>query len=458
MKRNAGAMAGNSITEGSIWKSLLAFFFPIMLGTVLQQLYNTVDAMIVGQVVGKQGLAAVGGTTGALINLMVGFFVGLASGAAVIISQYWGAKEHQRVEEAVHTSMALALVGSVVLMVFGILSAPTLLKWMNTPDDVMGMAELYMRIYMCGMIPSMVYNIGAGILRAVGDSKRPLYFLLAACAVNVALDIVLVVWLKLGVAGAALATILSQLASAVLVVISLVRTKESYHLEFRKIGFQKHVLRQVIRIGLPAGAQSVMYSLSNAVIQASVNSFGTDILAAWTAFGKLDGIFWAMVNAFGVAITTFVGQNYGAGKIDRMRKGINACLLLTAGATVVFSAALYFFAAPLYQLFSNDSAVVEQGVYIMHLLAPTFITYIFIEVYSGALRGAGDAVMPTLMTLLGVCVLRVIWVMGITPMHNDVGFMLLSYPITWTVTSLAFLVYYHKGTWLKKRMAARADL
>ena len=449
-KRHRDPRPANSITEGVIWQQLLLFFFPILLGTFFQQLYNTADAIIVGKFVGKEALAAVGGATGNLINLIVGFFVGLSSGATVIISQFFGGRRDEDVSKAVHTAAAMALAGGLGLTVLGVVLSPTLLRWMGTPEEVMGHAVTYIRIYFAGMIPNLIYNIGSGVLRAVGDSRRPLLFLICACMVNILLDVVLVVGLEMGVAGAALATILSQGVSAVLVVITLMRSNYAYRLDVRKIRFHMDLLGRIIHIGLPAGLQSVMYSLSNVIIQASVNGFGTDILAAWTAYGKLDGLFWMTVNAFGVSITTFVGQNFGARQYDRVKKSVRVCLGMCALATVVISILLLLFGGTLYHMFSDDAEVVRLGMEILRLLVPTYLTYICIEVLSGAVRGAGDSVIPTLITLGGVCLLRVVWVMGIAPAYGSLKMVLLSYPITWTLTSVLFIVYYLRGGWLKR--------
>ena len=442
---------GYGITEGVIWKQLLRFFFPILLGTFFQQLYNTADAIIVGKFVGKEALAAVGGGTGTLINLIVGFFVGLAGGATVILSQYYGARDHQQANRTVHTAIALSLAGGLILMTFGLLASPTILRWMSTPEDVIGLAVIYTRIYFCGMIPSLIYNIGSGILRAVGDSRRPLYFLIVSCMANIVLDVVLVLGLEMGVAGAALATVLSQLCSAVLVILTLVRSPHPLHLSARQIRLHRTLLRRVVRIGLPAGLQSVMYSLSNLVIQAAINGFGTTSMAAYTAYSKMDGLFWMTINAFGVSITTFVGMNFGAGRMDRVRKSIRVCLLMAAGGTIALSGLLLLLGRPLFHLFTDEQTVIAQGLIIQRFLVPTFITYVCIEVFSGALRGAGESFVPMVMTLLGVCVLRVLWVKLIAPLRGDsILFMLACYPISWTLTSILFVIYYLAGKWIKR--------
>lgn len=441
-KRESSISLQNQITEGVIWKQLLLFFFPILFGTFFQQLYNTVDAIIVGRFVGKEGLAAVGGSAAMIINLLVGFFIGLSSGATVIISQFYGARQKAKVSQAVHTAVAFSIAGGLVIMAVGLISAPAALKAMGTPAETMDDSILYLRIYFLGLIGNLLYNMGAGILRAIGDSKRPLYFLIAGCMTNIILDIVLVLFCKMGVAGAAWATILSQLVSAVLVIVTLIKTDDMYRLSFRQIRIHPDMLVRIIQIGLPAGLQSVMYSASNIIIQANVNALGTDIVAAWTAYGKIDIIYWTIINAFGISITTFVGQNFGAGKFDRVYKGIRVCLAISAGATIFLSVILYSFGQYIYLLFTTDAAVIEKGVEILHFLVPTLITYVCIEILSGALRGIGDCWIPMIMTALGVCLLRAVWIVVAVPLYPDIKTICFSYPLTWTVTSVLFLIYF----------------
>ncbi len=450
-KKQRTVSDGYGITEGVIWKQLLSFFFPILLGTFFQQLYNTADAIIVGKFVGKEALAAVGGGTGTLINLIVGFFVGLSSGATVILSQFYGARNHKQASRTVHTAVALAVVGGLLLMTVGMLASPVILRWMSTPADVLGLAVIYTRIYFCGMVPSMIYNIGSGVLRAVGDSRRPLFFLIASCMTNIVLDVVLVVGLEMGVAGAALATILSQAVSAALVIVTLLRSPHPLRLDVKQVRLHGDLLGKVVRIGLPAGLQSVMYSLSNLVIQAAINGFGTNLMAGYTAYSKMDGLFWMTINAFGVAITTFVGMNFGAGRFDRVKKSIRVCLLMAAGGTLALSGMLLLLGRPLLHLFTDENVVIQHGLMVQRFLVPTFITYVCIEVFSGALRGAGDSFVPMVMTLLGVCVLRVIWVKLIAPVRADSFlFMLACYPISWVLTSALFVAYYLAGGWIKR--------
>lgn len=448
----------NGITEGVIWQQLLIFFFPILFGTFFQQLYNTADAMIVGKFVGKEALSAVGGTTGHLINLMVGFFVGLSSGASVVVSQYYGARQNEQVKKAVHTSFCLALIGGVFLLVVGEAIAPAAIVAMGAPEEIRAYSVIYLRIYFLGVIGNLIYNMGAAILRAVGDSKRPLYFLIACCIANIALDILFVVVLKMEVAGAAFATILSQLLSAVLVMATLMRTKESFRFELRFLKVDRLMLRKVIKIGLPAGLQSVMYSISNVVIQANVNSFGTNTIAAWAVYGKVDGLFWMTMDAMGIAITTFAGQNFGAGKIDRLKKGNYVGLAMTTILTAILGGSIMAFGYPLSSLFTSDAEVLAESVRIILYVTPFWFCYVCVNVYSCTLRGIGDAFVPMLLICFGTCGLRVLWIFAAGAVHPGLYTTLTSYPLSWTITSIAFLIYYYRFSGMKKldKMVRRA--
>lgn len=442
----------SEITTGVIWKQLLLFFFPILLGTFFQQLYNTADAMIVGNFVGKEALAAVGGTTNVLISFLINMFVGLSSGATVIIAQYYGAQRMEDLEHAVHTSIALALASGAAITVIGLLAAPWALRAMGTPEEIIDYALTYIRIYFTGTIASCVYNMGAGILRAVGDSKRPLYFLVVACLVNIVLDLIFVIVFRWAVMGVAVATVLSQVVSAVLVGFALVRTNRMYKVTIRKIKFHARILREIVQVGIPAGIQSDMYTISNILIQSCINSFGTNTIAAWTAYGKIDGFFWMIIGAYGLSITTFSGQNFGAQKYDRIRKGTRQCLLMAFCTTAVISVAFVLFSSPLLHLFTSDPDVLAEGVRVMRMLTPFYATYICIEVLSGTIRGSGDSLIPTLMTCGGVCVLRVVWILFILPLRPEFLTVVISYPITWVITSLLFVIYYLHGGWLRRRI------
>lgn len=445
-----GAVQDNKIVQGSIFGQLLLFFFPILFGTFFQQLYNTADAVVVGRFVGKEALAAVGGGTGTLINLLVGFFVGLSSGATVVISQYYGAGKADKVHWAVHTSVAFSVIAGIAMTVLGIAGAHPALLAMKTPPDVMGHSMVYLRIYFVGMVANLLYNMGAGILRAIGDSRRPLYFLIASVFTNIALDLLFVAVFKMGVAGAALATIMSQLLSAVLVMNTLMRTREMYRLQLPQLRIDRKMLRRIVRIGLPAGMQSIMYNASNVIIQTGVNTLGTDPVTAWTTYSKVDGLFWMMISALGISVTTFVGQNYGAGRLDRVRKGAGACMGIGVVLTVTVGTALYFGGRFLVELFTGDAAVRQISMDLLHFMVPTFITYIAIEILSGTLRGVGDAWMPLLITGVGICGIRVVWIIVALPLRPDIITAAFSYPMTWTITSIAFVIYYYGFSQLRR--------
>ena len=443
----------NQITEGPILRPLLAFFFPILLGTFFQQLYNTVDAIIVGNYVGTAALGAVGGSTAIIINFLVNLFVGISSGATVVIAQHYGAQQGEDVYESVHTAVALALAAGGVITIAGILLSGPALRLMDTPEDVMDYAVVYLRVYFCGTVASFVYNMGASILRAVGDTKHPLYFLMAACLTNIVLDLFFVAVLGLGVFGAALATVISQVVSAVLVAISLLRPGNVYSVVPREVRFHREKLVGILRIGLPAGIQSNMYTVSNMVLQSRMNLFGTVTVAAYTAFEKIDGFYWMISSAFGVSITTFVSQNFGARKYQRLRQGVRVCLALTAGVSLAISLLFCLGAPVLLRMFSPDGQVIALGTHMMWYISPFYILFVCIEIFSGTARGAGDALKPMLLTCGGVCVLRVAWVVVVLSHYPAVETILVSYPISWGITSLLYLIYYFRGNWLRRGIA-----
>lgn len=435
-------------TNGVIWQRLLALFFPLWFGTLFQQLYNTVDTMVVGRFVGKQALAAVG-CTATIISLTVGIFAGVASGAVVIIARYFGAKRDDFVRTEVHTAMLLSLIIGAVFTLLGYAAAPWLLRLMDTTPDTIADATLYLQVYFLGMIPNVVYNMGTGVLRAVGDTKKPLYFLIAASVCNIVLDLLLVVGLDMRVLGAALATVISQLLSAVLVVACLLRAKgEPYQLAPRELRINRASLQHILAMGVPAALQSMTYSCSNILIQAVINSFGADTVAAWSAYSKIDVLFWLFMNSMGLAVTTYVSQNYGAGKFDRLKEGVRLSIKLSMGFTAILSVFMLLLARPLLSIFITEQVVLDIGLDIMRFLVPCYITYVLVEILAGAVRGAGKALVPTLITVFGVCGLRLLWVFAAVPTHCTMMMVILSYPITWVVTSLALTIYYFKGRWL----------
>ena len=432
----------NQITEGVIWKQLLIFFFPIVIGTFFQQVYNTADSIVVGRFVGKEALAAVSGSVNQIVTLIVEVFVGLTSGASVIIAQFYGAKDHKNLNRTLHTAYAFAIVTGAIVGLIGFWITEKVLIAMKTPSELMADSVIYLHIYFCGMIFNIVYNMGASILRAVGDSRRPLYVLIMTCVLNIFFDIMLVVFLKMGVMGVAIATVSCQGISACMVTWILIKGNSLFRLKIREIRFYMASLQSVLRIGIPAALEATMYTIANLIIQIFVNGLGTDTVAAWGTFAKIDAIYWMVVNSFGIAITTFVGQNYGAGKMDRVHKGVRTCMGITAGATVLLSVILYNYASICYQLFTTDAQVVVIGEQILHFLVPTYFTYIAIEILSGTLRGIGDSWLPMIICCLGICALRVVWILTAVPLKNDILTIVFSYPLTWTVTSIAFIVYY----------------
>lgn len=432
----------NQITEGVIWRQLLIFFFPIVIGTLFQQLYNTVDAVIVGRFVGKQALASVGGSAAVLSNLIIGFFTGLSAGATVIISQHYGARNTRSLHESLHTAYAFSIIASIVIAVLGWFLTPWLLTVMNTPADVLTDSVLYLRIYFLGMISVLIFNMGSGVMRAIGDSRRPLYYLIICCLLNIVLDIIMVLVFHLGIAGVAAATVISQSVSGVLVTRALMRSYDLLKLIPASIRIAPSMLRAELRIGFPSGLQSCMYGITNIIIQATVNGFGTDPAAAWAAYGKLDAIFWTVCGAFGIAITTFSGQNYGARRYDRIFRSVRICLAMSLGVCGTLLVFLMVFCRPLYHIFTTDINVVKIGVYMLRYITPSYIVFVFIEILSGALRGIGDVLFPTLITLGGVCFVRLPWILLVVPRHHELSTILVSYPMSWVATAVLLIIYY----------------
>ena len=445
-------LAATQITEGVIWKQLLNFFFPILLGTFFQQMYNTVDTIIVGRYVGTQALAAVGATA-ALINLINGFFIGLSTGATVLVSQFYGADNRPGARDALHTGMALSGVLGILTTFVGVFFSPAILRLMNTPGNCMVDAQNYVRIYFCGAIASMIYNMGSGILRAMGDSRRPLIFLIVACFVNIVMDLVCVVSLNMGVAGAAIATVGSQVVSAVLVVLVLLRLPEDYRLRFRQLGMDKGLLQRILYVGIPAGLQFITFDLANVLIQSGINSFGDVTVAAWTAYVKTDALTWQVSGAFGVSITTFVGQNFGAQKYSRIRKSVWVCMGMSVSLIAALSAIVIFFRSFILGIYTTDPEVIRVGAYVMLWIVPFNAIFMPVEVFAGAMRGTGYSIMPTVITCTCVCLFRIVWVFTAVKRWHQIEMLALAYPISWVLCSAVFTIAYFRGTWLHKRIA-----
>ena len=442
--------ARQQITEGVIWKQLLIFFFPILMGTFFQQMYNTVDTIIVGRLVGTEALAAVG-ATGPLVSMVNGFFIGVSSGATVVLSQAYGAGDRKGVSDSIHTGVALSLVLGVMLTAIGICLGGRVMGWMGTPENCMADATTYLRIYFAGSIGTVVYNMGAGILRAMGDSKRPMLFLMVTCILNVVLDLLFVAVLHMGVAGAALATVLSQMISAVLPIVVLLRQKED-RLELRKLRIERSLLGRILRIGIPAGLQFVTFDFSNVLIQSGINSFGDTTMAAWTAYGKTDALVWMISGAFGVSITTFVGQNFGAQKYSRIRQGAWTCLALSIAMVGALNVTLLLFRTQILGIYTDNPEVIAVGSMVMLSIMPYEFLFMPIEVFAGTMRGVGNSLMPTLITGSCVCLFRVVWLMTAVRHWHSLKTLTLSYPLSWALAAAVFLVVYFKGNWLRRRI------
>ena len=435
----------NELIEGPIVKKLVLFFLPIAAGTLLQQLYNAVDAFVVGKFVGTAALAAVGGSPAILSNLIIGFFVALTGGAAVVIAQLFGAQEYERVTRAMGISYGLCALLGVAVGALVCWFSPELLRLLKTPADTFDQALLYQRIYFLGALFLLLFNMGSGILRSIGDSKFPFLCLFVGCGLNIVLDVAFVILFSWGVAGVAFATVIAQAVSALLVTIKLLTLKGPTRLRFRGLRMDWSLLRRMLRIGIPSGVQSSMYGLSNLLLQVGVNSLGTVVVASWAMSGKVDGAFWAITSAFGTALTTFVGQNYGAGRIDRIRDCAKKSLLLLGGITLSLSAVLLLLARPLLHLLTDDPAVIDTTWYIITLFVPFYIIWVPIEIFPGVLRGVGDVLTPSLILAGGICGIRILWLYTAFRLSPVLLTLCLCYPLSWLITDIAVYLYFRRS-------------
>lgn len=435
------------MTTGSIWKRMVSFAVPVFLGNLCQQLYNAVDSVIVGKFVGKQALAAVA-SSGNLIFMMTGFFMGLFIGAGIVIAQYFGARNYEKVRSAVHTDIAFALCCGVLLTLLGVFFTPTILTWMRTPADVLDTSILYFRLYFLGSLATILYNAGMGILQAVGDSRSPLYYLVISSVVNVALDLLFVGAMDMGVAGAAVATVISQVVSAVLCIIKLTRSDGPYRLEIKRIGFDLPLLKKITSQGIPSGVQNSIIAIANVVVQSNINTFGSDAMAGCGSYSKVEGFVFLPITAFAMALTTFIGQNLGAGQFDRAKQGARIGILCSMAMAELIGVALFFLAPYAMRLFNDDPAVVAIGVRQSHIDALFFCFLAFAHGVSAVLRGAGRAQVP-MYTMLGCwCILRVSYITLALKVWPDIATIFWAYPITWSVSCVVFLIYYLKADWV----------
>ena len=437
------------LTKGPIGRQIVQFTVPLLLGNIFQQFYNAADTVIVGRFVGKEALAAVG-SSGSLINLLVSILMGIAVGAGVVVARYYGARQYQEMRDTIHTTIAFGLIAGVVMSVLGVLITPVILRWMQTPESVLDSSVLYFRIYFAGVLTTVMYNIGSGIYRALGDSKRPVYFLIIATLINVVLDLLFVAVFHMGIAGAAIATVISQAVSMVLVFYTMMREDTVYRVSWREIRIHRRFLRQIIAIGLPSGIQNGIVSLSNVVVQSNINSFGDVAMAGCGAYNKLDGFALLPAGSFSLALSTFVSQNIGAKQYDRAKKGAAFGLIAAMVISELAGVFIYFTAPQLVGFFNDDPEVIRYGVLMARSIVFAYALVAYSNAMAGVLRGAGLSRVPMFVMVGCWCVLRVIWIQIMVPLTQDIRVVFWSYPITWTVSVTILTIYFFKVDWLHK--------
>lgn len=419
--------------NGTIMDKLISFSIPLMLSGILQLMFNAVDIVVVGHFSGSQALAAVGSTT-ALINVFTNLFIGISLGANVLAARYYAAGKTKEMSETVHTAIALALVSGVAMAVIGVVFARGALEIMGTPDDVIAQSTLYMRIYFCGMPFFMMYNYGAAILRAVGDTKRPLIFLIVSGVINAVLNLFLVIGFHLDVAGVGIATVISQLVSCIPVLRCLHHTESSYQLHLAKLRIRSVYLKQIFEVGVPAGIQSTVINISNAMLQSSVNSFGSIAMAGYTASNNIFGFLYVSVNSFTQACMSFTSQNYGVKKLKRMDRVLIDCMILSVVVTLILGSSVYIFGPELLHIYSNQADVIKYGMEIFSYTTVTYFLCGLMDLFPGALRGMGYSTVPMILSIIGTVGVRIIWIYGLFPSHRSLTFLFLSYPVSWIAT------------------------
>ena len=439
------------MTTGSITRHIISFAFPLLIGNIFQQLYNTVDTWVVGRFVSNEAYAAVG-SIGPIINMLIGFFMGLSSGAGVVISQYYGAKRFEDVQRTVHTAVTLTLILGVLFTGIGLGMTPLMLKLMKTPENVLPESTAYLTIYFSGIMGLLLYNMGAGILRAVGDSQRPFYFLVVCALMNTALDLVFVLFFKMGVRGVALATIISQLISAILVMITLLHTDECIKLSIKKLGIHWDMLKKIFRVGIPAAIQMAITAFSNIFVQSYINFFGDNCMSGWTTYAKVDQILFLPMQSIALASTTFVGQNLGCNQVDRARKGVTRALVIALSSTAILMVPVMIFAEPIVAFFNNKEEVVYYGSLLLRWITPFYLLCCFNQIYSGALRGAGNSKAPMIFMLSSFVVFRQIYLFVMSRICNEIIPIAMSYPAGWLLCSTVTAIYYYKVRLGKSRL------
>ena len=428
-----------NMTEGDLMSKILLFSLPLMASSLLQLLFNAADIIVVGKFAGHQSLAAVSSTS-SLINLIVNIFIGLSVGTNVLVARFIGANQYDDISKTVHTSIYISIVGGILLTIFGLFMAKPLLELMNTPADVIDLAALYLRIYFLGMVAQLIYNYGAAILRAKGDTKRPLYFLFIAGVVNVILNLILVIVFHLDVAGVAIATVISQIISAVFIFYCLMGESDAMRLHVKQIRLDKEKFLQILEIGLPAGIQGSIFSISNVLIQTSVNSFGSTIMAGNGAAANIEGFVYAGMNAFYQSCLTFTGQNYGAKKFDRILKTLGSCLFLVTVTGLVLGVGAWFFGDILLSIYASEQAVIEAGLSRLFYVSMPYFLCGIMDVMVGSLRGLGYSIVPMIVSLIGACGLRILWLVTVFPMYNTIDSIYISYPVSWAITALVHII------------------
>lgn len=436
-------MNSKNFTEGKIGKNLLFFIIPIIASSLIQQLYSTVDLILVGQFSGKEGTAAIGAGD-LIITCLIGFFNGMAVGTNVITAHIFGSQDKTKLKKMMQTVLVFGMVGGVILMAIGIGFAPTFLRWMDTPESILGQAVTYLRIYMLSMIAIVLYNLYSGILRAIGDSRSPMIFQTIGGVINIVADIIFVAVLHQGVAGAAIATFLSQTTAALLVVFQLHNKRREVALQFTFQGFDKRILQNIVSIGIPTGIQSIVITLSNIIIQSRINGFGVDTIAAFTAYFKIEMVLYIPILAIGQAVVSFVGQNYGAGKYKRMNQGVIFSMAVGVIYTVAVSTLLVFFSHAVFSLFTSSEEVIEFGRQIVSITFPFYFLYVILECLSGQIRGMGKALPPMVITLISFCAIRIVLLFIVLTKWYDVRGIAITYPITWGIAAVLLGIYWIK--------------
>ena len=435
------------MTEGPIWKRMILFAIPLFLGNLFQQLYNTADSLIVGNFLGSDALAAVS-SSGSLIFLMVGFFNGISLGAGVVIARYFGAREKEKVQDAIHTTVAFGIVAGILLTAIGLILTPTFLRWMGTPADVLKNSVLYFRIYFLGSIAFVLYNIFVGILQSVGDSRHPLIYLIISSVTNVVLDLLFIGVFRFGVGSAAVATILSQFLSAILCLIHLMRCKEDYQIHLKKIRFDFPMLKLIISNGLPSGFQNSIISFANVIVQSNINSFGKMAVAGCGAYSKIEGFGFLPITCFALSLTTFISQNLGARQYERAKKGAKFGVLCSITMAEIVGIIIFFTAPYLVAAFNNDPQVVAFGTAQARTITLFYFLLAFSHCIAGILRGAGKSTIPMFVMLICWCIIRVSYITVAVRIIPDIKVIFWAYPITWTLSSILFIIYYFKADWI----------